>query len=612
MKLPRLLPFRRARSKPSQTPPEADALAQARARALEQMRARRDAPQEAPPTVAPMPAPPALEPAPAPADETQPTAQPEVSPGPAEDPIAAAQAAVAEAEAQPGEGLDPDLMDIFRDAKQETEDGSLASEVEDVPIQDLLADLRTIGQRLGVKPSREPPPEPTRVTFAAPEPEPEGDPEAQDQQEIELPKVIQVTLPPTAAEDDPIEALGMPPEEPVADQDDPAEPDVDDLLIQAGHPGSQEQHEADTPVAPVSEAGTQQTAPVSDPAARRYILHALFFLLALGLAAGAGMRGAATGALAGDYGTRPTPAVLAYMRPPVVPETVRTSFETPSPTPSPTPEPTPSPTPSPTPAPNFLPMLPKIGGPAYFLYTVEYGDSLSSIAASNGICPDHILWNNPGRKEQDPLLVGQKLLLPGVKGIVHRVQPGDTLASIAAMYSTKPEKIVAVTSNHLAPGQEPTPGSRILVPDGIPPSALLRDEQAQELTHVPSPWGYVWPFFGPVTTYYGEERPGYTHLAIDIGGLGSYGAPVGAAAAGTVVEATHNDAALGNYVKIQHDDGSRTIYAHLSEIYVTSGQTVALAEPIGALGCTGHATGTHLHFELWIDGKPVDPLDYLP
>jgi murein DD-endopeptidase MepM/ murein hydrolase activator NlpD len=65
-------------------------------------------------------------------------------------------------------------------------------------------------------------------------------------------------------------------------------------------------------------------------------------------------------------------------------------------------------------------------------------------------------------------------------------------------------------------------------------------------------------------------------------------------------------------VKVQHDDGSRTIYAHLSEVYVTAGQTVAMAEPVGALGCTGHATGTHLHFELWIDGKPVDPLDYLP
>ncbi len=606
MKLPRLLPFRRARPKPNETPPEAEALAQARARALEQMRARRDAPQEALPSVPPAPAAAASEPAPTADGEPEAPPQPEPSPSQAQDPLAAAQAAVAEADAQPAEGLDPDLLDIFRDAKQETEDGSLASEVEDVPIQDLLADLRTIGRRLGVKPNREP----ERVTFVAPEPGPEDDPGAQAQEEIELPRVIQVTPAPTAASDDPIEVLGMPPEGPAGEPEEPAEPDAEELVIRAGQPGSQQEDPADQPVAPLSEGGTQQTATTADSAGRRYILHALFFVLALGLAAGASVRGAATGALAGDYGPRPTPAVLAYMQPPVVPQTVQTAPETPSPTPSPTPEPTP--TPSPTPAPNFLPMLPKISGPAYFLYTVEYGDSLSSIAAGNDICPDHILWNNPGRKEEDPLLVGQKLLIPGVKGIIHRVQPGDTLASIAATYSTKPEKILAVTNNHLAPGQEPVPGSRILVPDGIPPSALLRDEHAQELTHTPSPWGYVWPFFGPITTYYGEERPGYTHLAIDIGGLGSYGAPVGAAAAGTVVEAVHNDAALGDYVKIQHDDGSRTVYAHLSDIYVTSGQMVATAEPIGALGCTGHATGTHLHFELWIDGKPVDPLDYLP
>lgn len=612
MKLPRLLPLRRARAKPSRAAAETEALALARAQALEQMLVRRHAPSEGVPGTQQAEVAQASAPERAASAGVEALAQSEASLAQATDPMAAAQTAATEAEAETGEGMDPDLLNIFRDAKHEAEEGSLASEVEDVPIQDLLADVWSIGQRLGVKPPSRPQ-EPARLTFTVPEPEPAGVPEEKVPQDAELPKVVQIPPAAITSGKDPIDALGMRPDAPAGEPKEADDSDVEELLVSAQQDLQAEERD-DPSGAPAPEVGQQQTLASSDTAGRRYLLHMLFYVLALGLAASVGVRGATTGAFAGDYGSFSTPAVLAYLQPPVVPHTLETAPGTPSlvPPPSPTPAPSQTPTPSPTPALSYSPMPPKIGGPAYFLYTVESGDSLSTIAASNDICPDHILWNNPGRKEEDPLFVGQKLLLPGVKGIVHRVKGGDTLASIAAMYGTRPDKIVAVTNNHLAPGQEPVPGSRILVPDGIPPSALLRDELAQDMTHIPSSWGYVWPFFGPITTYYGEERPGYTHLAIDIGGLGSYGAPVGAAAAGTVLEAVHGDAALGNYVTLHHQDGSRTMYAHLSEVYVTPGQAVTRAEPVGALGCTGHATGTHLHFELWINGRPVDPLDYLP
>jgi murein DD-endopeptidase MepM/ murein hydrolase activator NlpD len=102
------------------------------------------------------------------------------------------------------------------------------------------------------------------------------------------------------------------------------------------------------------------------------------------------------------------------------------------------------------------------------------------------------------------------------------------------------------------------------------------------------------------------------HNAIDIGGLGHFGAPVIAAAAGRIdkVESLYNG--LGRYVVISHEDGSRTVYGHMSDVYVKVGDRVRQGEPVGALGCTGHSTGTHLHFELWIGGAPVDPLYYLP
>ncbi len=63
---------------------------------------------------------------------------------------------------------------------------------------------------------------------------------------------------------------------------------------------------------------------------------------------------------------------------------------------------------------------------------------------------------------------------------------------------------------------------------------------------------------------------------------------------------------------IQHADGSRTLYGHLSEIWVGQGQYVSQGQGIGALGSTGYSTGPHLHFEVQIGGVSVDPLAYLP
>ncbi|MEE8346638.1 MAG: M23 family metallopeptidase, partial [Dehalococcoidia bacterium] len=83
------------------------------------------------------------------------------------------------------------------------------------------------------------------------------------------------------------------------------------------------------------------------------------------------------------------------------------------------------------------------------------------------------------------------------------------------------------------------------------------------------------------------------------------------AASGTVILVTGANWGLGEYVIIRHPDGSETVYAHLSAIYVSQGQTVAQGEQVGAIGCTGYCTGPHLHFELWIGGAPVDPLAYL-
>ena len=124
---------------------------------------------------------------------------------------------------------------------------------------------------------------------------------------------------------------------------------------------------------------------------------------------------------------------------------------------------------------------------------------------------------------------------------------------------------------------------------------------------VPS-YGFIWPINGNITTYFGEGG----HKGIDIDGFGRYGAAIGAAATGQVVLASWSDWGLGYHVVLDHGDGTRTVYAHLSEIWVTQGQYVGQGEAVGALGSTGYSTGPHLHFEVHSGGAAVDPLAYLP
>jgi murein DD-endopeptidase MepM/ murein hydrolase activator NlpD len=122
----------------------------------------------------------------------------------------------------------------------------------------------------------------------------------------------------------------------------------------------------------------------------------------------------------------------------------------------------------------------------------------------------------------------------------------------------------------------------------------------------PSASGFIWPVSGPVTSGFGW-RWGRIHEGIDIGA--ACGTPIRAAASGTIVYAGWMDG-YGNLVIIDHGGGIGTAYGHQSAIYVGGG-SVSQGQTIGAVGSTGHSTGCHLHFEVRVNGTPVDPLGYL-
>lgn len=122
----------------------------------------------------------------------------------------------------------------------------------------------------------------------------------------------------------------------------------------------------------------------------------------------------------------------------------------------------------------------------------------------------------------------------------------------------------------------------------------------------PCPGGSVSSEFGPrkapvagASTY---------HLGRDY--AAGTGTPVYASADGTVVTATYNSI-RGNYVVINHGNGLQTYYQHFSATYVSPGQKVVRGQNIGAVGSTGIVSGAHLHYEVHVNGSPVDPRRYL-
>ena len=88
------------------------------------------------------------------------------------------------------------------------------------------------------------------------------------------------------------------------------------------------------------------------------------------------------------------------------------------------------------------------------------------------------------------------------------------------------------------------------------------------------------------------------------------GSNIYAADGGTVVTVDYN-VARGNYIVVSHGNGMSTLYQHCSAIYASVGQKVSQGDAIAAVGSTGYSTGPHLHFEVWVNGVPVDPSGYI-
>jgi len=233
---------------------------------------------------------------------------------------------------------------------------------------------------------------------------------------------------------------------------------------------------------------------------------------------------------------------------------------------------------------------------AVSVYVVREGDNLSTIAGMYDVSVNTIKWAND--LQSGVIKEGQELVILPVTGIYHTVKTGDTVASLAKKYSADESEIRA----HNDLGGELASGTKILIPNGTIASApaakpsVARAPAAGASVSVNASAGssnYIKPTSGVIT------QGIHGNNGIDIGA--PEGTNVVASAAGTVIVArTGWNGGYGNYVVIQHKQ-SQTLYAHLSQIAVSSGASVAQGQKVGEVGHTGQvsgATGNHLHFEV--------------
>jgi murein DD-endopeptidase MepM/ murein hydrolase activator NlpD len=241
-----------------------------------------------------------------------------------------------------------------------------------------------------------------------------------------------------------------------------------------------------------------------------------------------------------------------------------------------------------------------------FEYEVQPGDTLSTIGEKFQVTVETIRYAN-NLSDVDALTVGDKLVILPVSGVRHEVKSGDTVETIAEKYSVSPQAIIDF--NYLNEPFALRVGETLTVPEATVPRPvpiLPTTPSSPTAPTVPALAGtgqFLWPTdSGLITQYFS-----YYHPAIDIGGYGA----IYASDAGTVVFAGWSPVGYGYLVEVDHGNGYKTGYAHLSRIDVSVGQTVGKGQAVGLMGATGRAWGVHLHFMIWESGRFINPLSVL-
>jgi len=266
-------------------------------------------------------------------------------------------------------------------------------------------------------------------------------------------------------------------------------------------------------------------------------------------------------------------------------------------------------------------------------YVVQAGDTVFGIAEKFGLGPETILWGNRETLNDDAhnLYPDQELNILPVDGVYHQWSAGESFRKVTEFYGVDPQTVVEYPGNKLDvytfdfdnPSLEP--GDWLIIPGGKRefvnwgPPIITRTDPAVARTYGPGYCGqvydgavgagaFVWPTTATYLSGY-DYSPAANHYGIDI--AGDTGNPVFAADSGVVVYAGWSNFGYGSLVVLDHGNGWQSLYAHLSAVYVSCGQSIFQAASMGAVGSTGNSSGAHLHFELMFNGGKVNPRDFV-
>ncbi len=251
-------------------------------------------------------------------------------------------------------------------------------------------------------------------------------------------------------------------------------------------------------------------------------------------------------------------------------------------------------------------------------HLVGTGETLAQIAIQYDVTVDGLIAAN-GLSSADEIYPGQVLTIPdpgataraapAETAVTHLVSSGETLSEIAARYGVTVHSLAV--ANDIVNTASIIPGTLLSIPSAQAGSnsvsyASVGEGLCTDVEVERSGTGY---FSRPVRGYVVTQLFHSGHPGIDLGA--DTGTPVYAADSGTVVFSGWNPSGYGNLVVLDHGNGWRTYYAHLSAIAVGCGEWVPRGTIVGEVGSTGNSTGPHLHFEMLRFGVAVNPAGYI-
>lgn len=258
-------------------------------------------------------------------------------------------------------------------------------------------------------------------------------------------------------------------------------------------------------------------------------------------------------------------------------------------------------------------------------YKVQVGDALSQIASDHDMSLEQLLTLNPELKEDDFIKVDQELNVTALKPLVEVMVEKEVFVKESIPYDKIVEEDETMYKGDTEVKQEGKDGSREATYKISEHNGVLSNKEMLNENILEKPTAYIvvkgtkvipsrgdgtfaWPAVGGYISSKQGTRWGKLHKGIDIARPSDRTIK---AADNGIVKFAGNSGGYGNKVVIDHQNGYETVYAHLSSIDVSVGQTVSKGSKIGVMGSTGNSTGVHLHFEIYKNGNLKNPLDYL-